>query len=369
MHPSNELWILMARCLSGEASAEEENKFLNSLKQNHVLQQQYDMLLQFWKKNDKDNFSQSSNKDVTHILALAKKYVDDDNIVVIEKNFGRRRFAKILYSVAAVIILLIAGVWFFSNKNFNNRPQQISINKTVSIPNGERTKIILPDGTSVWLNSGSKLTYNNNFSGPLREVNLNGEAYFDVIKNVERPFIVHTGGVNIKVLGTAFNVKSYPADKTVETTLLRGLVQVTREYDTKQKPVFLHPNQKIIIEKVVAVENNDKLSDNKKIILKQPASSYKILALDSSFGENTHIETAWVNNRIAFRGDNFEELAQKLERWYNVKIIFQDEKVKKLSFNGSFENETPEQAFTALKAASPFNFKIEGNKVFVSSTD
>ena len=99
---------------------------------------------------------------------------------------------------------------------------------------GSRSRSLLPDGTTVWLNAGSKLYYENDFNGT-REVRLEGEAFFDVVKQTDRPFIVHTSGIDIKVLGTAFNVKSYPEDKTVETTLYRGLVQVFRQEDTPKK--------------------------------------------------------------------------------------------------------------------------------------
>ena len=179
---------------------------------------------------------------------------------------------------------------------------------------------------------------------------------------------MHTSGIDIRVLGTAFNVKSYPADKTVETTLLRGLVQVTRDNDAVQKPIFLHPNEKIIITKndIPAVDNtSEKIAVNNKYI----PVIYKITHLDSTGNKDAPIETAWINNRLIFRGDSFKELAAKLERWYNVSIIFEDEKAKQLNFTGSFENETVEQAFAALKTAASFKYEIKDNKVYISSSN
>ena len=112
---------------------------------------------------------------------------------------------------------------------------------------GSRTRTILPDGSTVWLNAGSKISYKPGLSGTTREVILEGEAYFDIVKRAGRAFIVHTKEIDISVLGTAFNVKSYPNDKTIETTLIRGLVSITRNSGKPEKPVYLRPHQKFIL--------------------------------------------------------------------------------------------------------------------------
>lgn len=92
-----------------------------------------------------------------------------------------------------------------------------------------------------------------------------------------------------------------------------------------------------------------------------------LLQLDTSLHENELPETAWIYNRLQFRGDAFPELAKKLERWYNIKIHFEDDAAQLLTFNGSLENETVEQAFRALQAAVPFSFTIKGNELFIRS--
>jgi len=166
------------------------------------------------------------------------------------------------------------------------------------------------------------------------------------------------------VLGTAFNVKSYPEEKTIETTLIRGLVQITRKGDNKGAPVYLHPNEKIVL----PTSSTEGSVDKKPVATPatQPATQ-QIIRIDSTIQENEHIETAWVYNRLEFRGDNFEQLALKLERWYNIRIYFEDDSVRQLVFNGSLQNETVEQAFTALKVAVPFNVSINNNEVFIKS--
>jgi ferric-dicitrate binding protein FerR (iron transport regulator) len=198
-------------------------------------------------------------------------------------------------------------------------------------------------------------------------VRLEGEAFFDVVKQPGRPFIVHTSGIDIRVLGTAFNVKSYPEDKTVETTLYRGLVQVSRKDDSKEKSIQLKPNEKLILPKEAA-NVEEKLSEEEAPLAKPTPASFIITHIDSTKKESERLETAWLYSRLEFRGDSFEELAHKLERWYNVTIVFADEKVKQLNVTGSFEKETVEQAFVGLKAAFPINYKINNREILVSSS-
>jgi ferric-dicitrate binding protein FerR (iron transport regulator) len=169
------------------------------------------------------------------------------------------------------------------------------------------------------------------------------------------------------VLGTVFNVKSYPGDEVVETTLIRGLIRITRNTNSEQEPVLLKPHQKFVL----AVNNNKEIKPAVQNAGK-PATPSRIkelfvMNLDSSVDVSQQLETAWVYNRLEFRGDTFDELAKKLERWYNIRVRFQDEQVKQLTFNGSLENETVEQAFKALQAAVPFKFSINENEISVRS--
>ena len=147
----------------------------------------------------------------------------------------RYRFWK--YAAAVGCFAMIAGLGF----NYFRQPKPKSENIKTKTENpatkgneiisrsGARTKLVLPDGSQVWLNSGSKLNYSGTYNETTREVELEGEAYFDVVKEAGRPFIVHASSLNIKAVGTAFVVKSYPQDETIETTLLRGIIEVSRK--------------------------------------------------------------------------------------------------------------------------------------------
>lgn len=371
MHSSNQIWYLVARSLSEETSPEEEKLLSALLQQNPALYQQYLILKSTWANGLKESEPGTAHGDkkLSRILQLAK--IQEVLQATGEAPRRQRRIKKRKLVIKVIMYACLAGLfvggWFIVKRT----PQQVSnialhdqrqYSRTVATQNGSRSRTVLPDGTTVWLNAGSKLLYDSNFAGPTRDVKLEGEAYFDVTKNPLKPFIVHTGGINIKVLGTAFNVRSYPEDKTVETTLIRGLVQVTRNDQPQQKPIFLHPDEKLVVDKYI--------DDASNITAVKPAGTtpvFKLARLDSLSNETERLETAWVYNRLEFRGDDFEALATRLERWYNVSIVFEDEKVKQLTFNGSFENETVEQAFAALQTAVPFNYTIHGNEIRITS--
>lgn len=360
---NNKIWFLISRSLSGEATPEEEQLLQHLLQENTALQQQYELIKRMWGAGEKqpDGFVDEDEKqNISRILKLARLESEkEDEAIPLKRN--RNYF--FLIPAAAALLIIVFGIRMFYGKS--DLPANAGL-QTIAAEKGSRMRTILPDGTTVWLNAGSHISFSENFTGHTREVTLDGEAYFDVVKQPERPFIVHVYGYNIRVLGTVFNVKSYPTDKTIETTLLRGLVQVTKQGVTGEKPIFIHPNEKLIVEKFAA---NSELNLPYK---NSPAANsgntdYIIKNLDTAQTEKEKIETAWVYNRLEFRGDNFEELAKKLERWYNVSIVFEDDQVKQLSFYGSFETETVQQAFVALKAAARFDYSINNQTISVSS--
>jgi ferric-dicitrate binding protein FerR (iron transport regulator) len=229
---------------------------------------------------------------------------------------------------------------------------------------GARTRMVLPDGTQVWLNSNSKLKYNNGFNTGAREVGLEGEAYFDVVKDLQHPFIVHTSSLDIKVLGTAFTIKSYPQDETIEATLLRGMIEVTRKDNPNTPRVILKPNEKLVFNKqlpAIVLPGRSRDSVSARPPAAMPDMAVNSIRLD--IPDSNKVETAWMYNRLVFNGDTFKELALKMERWYNVKITIRDESLGRCRFGGAFANETVEDAFRALQLTTAFNYKISGNEI------
>jgi transmembrane sensor len=363
METPERIWFLLSRSLSGDATEQDKEELNNLLQQQPELMQQYDMLHQLWSVNTPAHEEPAAGDKINRILQLAAAETGDKQAVspVIRIHKWRK-----IYWAAAIVTALSISAWLLVE--WNNKQHVRAANEVVA-PKGSKTRTILPDGSTVWLNAGSRIVYAS-FNGPVREITLEGEAYFDVVSvtsetsHQKKPFIVHAGTIDIKVLGTAFNVKSYPEEKTVETTLIRGLVQITRKDDNKGAPVYLHPNEKIVLP--VSSPDANVASTPVATTQNQPALQ-QIVHIDSTKKEDEHIETAWVYNRLEFRGDNFEQLALKLERWYNIKIYFEDDAARQLVFNGSLQNETVEQAFMALKAAALFNVSITNNEVFIKS--
>jgi ferric-dicitrate binding protein FerR (iron transport regulator) len=229
--------------------------------------------------------------------------------------------------------------------------------------NGSRTHVVLPDGSIVWLNAGSRITYDKNFGATHREVNLTGEGFFDVARNAGMPFVIHAARIDIKVLGTRFNVKSYPSDKTTETTLIHGSIEVSIK-DRPSEKIILKPNEKLV------VANDD--STLHRISRPHAASTEESLVTirKPTYEANTGaiIETSWVDNKLIFQDEEFGDLARQMERWYGVSIRFEDPAQEKLRFTGSFQKETIQQALDALQLTdplSPFNYKIHENQITV----
>jgi ferric-dicitrate binding protein FerR (iron transport regulator) len=201
------VWFLMARNLGGEATTEEQEELMKLLQQNPQWMQHYDMMRSMWKPAAPKQESSDDPARIRHILQLAAAESGEAAVVPLKKK--RRRFIYI--GAAAAAVIAIAFIIFADKGNAPARSAQ----QEIVAQKGSKTRTLLPDGSTVWLNAGSKIIYPSSFNASVREVTLQGEAFFDVVKQPGRPFIVHAADINIKVLGTAFNVKSYDEDKTI----------------------------------------------------------------------------------------------------------------------------------------------------------
>jgi len=219
----------------------------------------------------------------------------------------------------------------------------------------------LPDGSVVWLNAGSKLEYDKSFGNTIREVKLSGEAYFDVVKNPSKPFIVNTNSAKVKVLGTAFNVRSYPDDNKIETSLIRGSVEVTLNKRPEEKWI-LKPNEKLVLlNDYIAPQVKEKALD--KRIINEPVIAIKKLTYQP--GETVAVEAAWTSNKLSFEDESFLEVSHKMARWYDVNFVFKSEELKNLMLHGSFTTETINQAMEALQYSFKFKYEIKDKLVTI----
>lgn len=373
-HTPEHIWLLMARKLSGEATHEELQELEGMLRENPAAGYSKEVLNDLW-QNDPHTDSQYSESRYRELVQQIKNMGIDDGRFTNDDHFinggseelpvrSSKRKWLVAFSTAAVV-LLIACTYYLSGSSATVKESETAQAKNqISTKNGSKTSLVLPDGTKVWLNSGSQLVYDKNYGNKVREVSLVGEAYFDVVKNPERPFLIHTAKMDVKVLGTAFNVKCYPGEKTTETSLVRGSVEITLK--DRQEKIMLKPNEKLVINNDDAGRKSpDEIAAVKPAVRKNGKPIISVSHLTLLPADNTVIETAWVQNRLVFSGESFEEVALKMERWYNIKIDFADVNLMDEKLTGNFERETVVEALNALRLVSSFTYTIKSDKVTI----
>ena len=353
-------WVLLSKRLSGEASLAELKDLENLILEHPEWQYAIQNLEDLWKHQPPKDDIQAEDAYMLHLHRMSEMNIPfGDSSTILSVTIGKNKIRKWYWVAAAVLIvaigILMAGT-LFNKKDTKTLAATKEINE-VSTRKGSKSKIQLPDGSVVWLNAGSKLTYNKEYGQQKREVTLTGEGFFDVMKNKEKPFIIHTSNINIKVLGTAFNVKAYPEDKQTETSLIRGRIEVTINNRPNDK-IILSPNEKLIVENESFINKNIDISNDAP-----PAISINKLkhnAVDSSVAE-----TQWVDNKLVFDDESFAELAIRMERWYDVVIEINDPQLQQKRMTGNFEKETINQAIDALKEMIPFRHEQTGNKIII----
>ena len=268
-----------------------------------------------------------------------------------EKKKSKKKISLMIKLTAAAVLL--AAVFFTINYYNSGRSKGI---KTFLAAYGERKNIQLPDGSDVTLNAGSKIEINESFGVSTRDVYLEGEAFFDVKHNGKLPFIVHTVAMDVRALGTAFNVKAYLNEKITETSLIRGLIEVTLK-ESNNRTMLLYPNQKIKWEHPLAKAGNSNSSTtNGSDSLNVADSLVKKLQV-TDYGNIK--EVAWKENILEFDDDLFGDIAIQLERWYGAQIEFEDDSLRNYRFTGKYEKEDINTVLDFLKESKKFNYKIE----------
>ncbi|RYG45539.1 MAG: FecR family protein [Chitinophagaceae bacterium] len=218
----------------------------------------------------------------------------------------------------------------------NNTPAPKKNTNKIFIPSGSNFRLALSDGTIVWLNAASSLEYPVVFTGKERKVTLSGEAYFEVAKNKEMPFSVSVNGMNVEVLGTHFNVIGYNTDEDVKTTLLEGSVKLRAEKST----ALLTPGQQ-------GIYHHNK-------------PGFAVNAV------NTSDVIAWKNGFFVFDNESLQEIMQKIARWYNVDVVFQNKSTAR-NFGGTISrNKSIDVVLRTLEATGSVHFKLEKGRITVT---
>ncbi len=207
---------------------------------------------------------------------------------------------------------------------------------TLKVPKGGEFYLELADGSKVWLNSETVIKYPVSFGGNTRDVYIQGEAYFNVAHDKSKPFFVHSGNVNVKVLGTRFNVSAYPEEDILQTTLVSGSVKVNKgNSDVILKPSYQYSFNKLTGE-----------SEVRKV--------------------DTDLYTSWVDGKFYFKGFTFEDVVRKLERWYDFEMFYLNEEVKHMKFRGVINKHEPlEMMLRKLEKTADICFRIKGKTIIV----
>lgn len=359
------IWILVAKKLSGEAT-EEELRELEQLMSRQEADVPMDALEDVWKKtsapaenidadleNKWNNFE--SQLDIadqdTFNNHLGEKAEDDKTDTNAPQKPGFKSWFRFL-SYAAVLVIIVGLV--FVLRGSNNGGQGVT---SVVAPQNGVSKITLPDGSNVWLNAGSKITYSNNADNHCREVKLSGEAYFDVVKDAAHPFTVATDKFKITVLGTAFNVRSYAKDNVSEATLVRGRIELAL-LDNPDRKYILHPEEKFTMNSAPALP-----SAKKDTAAAHDFASVELKKIHEYVVDGMPSETLWMKTDINFDNTDFGDIAEMMEHKYHVNINFRNDDLKKLKFTGVFKNESVEQAMKELQVAVGFRYKTDGDKI------
>ena len=353
---------LISLKLSGDATESQLAEISAMLKANPSLQFLYDQMIEPV-YCDKEAASKADQAYATHYvkMQLAGKFdSNNDNIFEPEleksSSFSKRKFALIAIA-ACVFTAFFINYSLRLDKSVIKQTNNAFVNEVIT-KRGSKSSIKLPDGTIVRLNTDSRLTYLNFTAGKTREVTLEGEAYFDVAHDSSRPFIIHTGKINIKVLGTSFNVRNYPQDKVLETSLIKGKIEVS----LKSRPddiIILKPTEKLIIAK-----EQDELSASTKTIA---SIDNKVVLTSITYLRNDSLvaETSWLNDKMVFVNQPLDKIAIELERKYAINISFKDEKVKKYRYTGVFENVSLEKVFQLIKYSKNINYKINDKNIVI----
>jgi transmembrane sensor len=310
-----EFRALLDRYLNGNASSEERkllDQFFDSYRDQHP------------------NIADINAGVKEEILNDLRKKTDSDIKII-----PIRRTGTWLAVAASVSIVVVAGYFLFNRYSSTTANGAVAI-RTIeySTTRGQKAHVELPDGTHVKLNSNSHISYPEKFDGDTREVNLEGEAYFDVAHNTVKPFIVHSGETSTKVLGTSFNVNANTSAVTV--TLVHGKVNVSNATHN----ATLSPNQQATI-----------LSGSNEIDTKNV---------------NVTQYTAWTNNRLIFEGMKLEEAFSVLENWYNVDITVNNEAINDCVVTAKYENESLENVLSSFRFMLKMEYTINDRVVTIS---
>lgn len=310
-------------------SKEEHRDFFVWLEANIENKKCYYELKHLWVAGDIVASTAPANIDELYNSFRKQVKANRPRRVVILRNLQR---------IAAILILPLLGLWLWQSLR-PVEPQQLKAEVCYSYytPLGVKGVIMLPDSSRVWLNSGSNISFPPQFEEGVRTVNLSGEAFFEVKKDNQHPFIVMLPhDAQVRVYGTSFNVSCYPDDSDVQTTLVEGSLGVQSAMDAKE--LRLKPSENLSFDR-----------QGKYIKKKVDVELY----------------TSWKDGKLIFRNTPATEVLKKLERWFNIEFMLEDKDIEQFRFTATFDRENVAQVMALLKLSSPIDYTIKKDSVFI----
>lgn len=366
-------WLLVSLKLAGETTAEELAELELLLQQRPEMGLRMEMLNGLWlgapedqsRRNDALNrhLQRLSNHLSTPTLNYETTVAAEETPALLPVETRRRGIYRLLWPMVG-IAAAVALVFFISRRPENVKSEHVEqvAENTISTKPGSKSKIQLPDGTQVWLNADSRMTYNESFRGPFREVQITGEAYFDVVKDKDHPFIIHTNSIDVRVLGTSLNIRSYANEKNTEAVLIRGSIEVTLR-SSPDKKIILQPNEKLV------VQNGRAMVVKKGMPSVQKYEDAPVMTLGKAHigpKDTVAMDILWVKNKLSFDQETLEDVARKIERWYAVKVTIRDERLKHTEYSAVFEDESLRQVMEALRMTGNFRYSINKKEVTIT---
>ncbi len=341
-------FTLIAKCLNHEANDAETGRLNRWIAESAANRAEYDTIRKAW-----ELASVASGLQEWDSAGAKERFL----LKVIESQSGfmrpgsrpassLRKLLPSLMKYAALVIILLGIPAILLIRKDKATPDQPFKGQTVteiSASMGSKTHMTLADGSKVYLNAGSTITYGSEYNKHSREILLEGEAYFEVAKNTGKPFNVHAGNIIVHAIGTVFNVKAYPDESVVETTLVEGSVSVEVMNKVAHK-LILMPREQVYYYQPAEPEQK-----NGKILI--------------SKGIETDVFTSWINDELVINNETLGSLAVKLGRKYDVKFEFDDQSLKELRFTGVLRNETIEQILDILRISSSINYRIDKREI------
>lgn len=327
---------LIATYLSQGLEAEKLAELENWLKASPENQKHFQQMREIWFSTISANEKERYNKEEAYSRFLNRTRQTHQK----EKTVKKLSLHKFFYGAAAVALLCLIS--FASYRTGTEQVKKQFAEMVVEAPLGSKTRLYLPDGTLVWLNAGSTITYSQGFGVEERKLKLSGEGYFEVTHNKQLPFEITTKELQLKVLGTKFNFRNYPEDEEVSVSLLEGKVCL-RNYLKNDALCYLEPDQKAILNK-----------KNGKLMVSASEARYT---------------AEWTNGFLFFDEELVPDIIKELERSYNVKIYIEDESLKTFRFYGNFvrKEQAIQEILEMLASTGKLEYRIEGKTVRLSS--